>query len=279
LAAIAVGTDTGGSIRIPAACCGIVGFKGTHDAVSRAGVWSLADTLDHVGPFARRGGCDARLRSDGGLPIGCPGPRVICAPAPGPAGAVLLRPAGRRNPERIEAVLNDLTGASAVGGAADPGVEYASAAVRNHLHRSCQANWKLLTEHAEGISPDVRVRLEVGQFIAAIDYVKAQRLRRQLRDSMIAALSDADVLVLPTLPMSLPQQGLSVIQFAGRKMPLTGAMTRLSGPFNSAGMPAISIPCGNDDKGLPVSLQLVGRPGADSTVLAVAKFAENVLGQ
>jgi aspartyl-tRNA(Asn)/glutamyl-tRNA(Gln) amidotransferase subunit A len=144
---------------------------------------------------------------------------------------------------------------------------------------ACQSNWKLLADHAEGISPEVRVRLEIGQFIAAIDYVKAQRLRRQLRDNMIAALKDADVLALPALPLSLPRQGLGVIQFAGRKMPLAGAMTRLSGPFNSAGMPAISIPCGQDDKGLPASLQLVGRPGADSTVLAIAKFAETVLGR
>jgi len=250
--------------------------------VSRAGVWPLADTLDHVGPFARTV-ADAALAFEvmAGLPIGCLGSKVIARPRlvrPAPFFYDQLEGAIR---ERIEAVLNQLTGAGArLEERQIQGVEYASAAQFVTIcTEACQANWKLLTEHAEGISPDVRVRLEVGQFIAAIDYVKAQRLRRQLRDSMIAALSDADVLVLPTLPLSLPQQGLSVVQFAGRKMPLTGAMTRLSGPFNSAGMPAISIPCGNDDKGLPVALQLVGRPGADSTVLAVAKFAENALGQ
>jgi aspartyl-tRNA(Asn)/glutamyl-tRNA(Gln) amidotransferase subunit A len=89
LAAIAVGTDTGGSIRIPAACCGIVGFKGTHDAVSRAGVWPLADTLDHVGPFARTV-ADATLAFEvmAGLPIGCLGSKVISRPR-------LVRPARR----------------------------------------------------------------------------------------------------------------------------------------------------------------------------------------
>ncbi len=282
LATIAVGTDTGGSIRIPAACCGIVGFKGTHDAVSRAGVWPLADTLDHIGPLARTV-ADAALGFEvmAGLPVGCLGSKVIARPR-------LVRPApffydqleGTIR-ERIEAVLDQLTGAGAKLEEREiQGMEYAPAAQFVTIcTEACQSNWKLLTDHAEGISPEVRVRLEIGQFIAAIDYVKAQRLRRQLRDNMIAALKDADVLALPALPLSLPRQGLGVIQFAGRRMPLAGAMTRLSGPFNSAGMPAISIPCGKDDNGLPVSLQLVGRPGADSTVLAVAKFAETVLGR
>jgi len=68
------------------------------------------------------------------------------------------------------------------------------------------------------------------------------------------------------------------MEFAGRKVPLPAAMTRLTAPFNFSGLPALSLPCGRDDKGLPVSLQLVGRPGADSTVLAVGRWAETVLG-
>ena len=280
LAAIAVGTDTGGSIRIPAACCSIVGFKGTHDAVSREGVHPLAWTLDHIGPLARSA-ADAALGFEAmaGLPAGCIGGKVIERPRlirPAPFFYDQLDDAVR---DRIEAVLKQLTSAGATLDARRvEGMEYAPAAQFVTIcTEGCQANWNLLTERAEGISPDVRVRLEVGQFISAIDYVKAQRVRRQLRDNMIAALKDADVFVLPTLPLLPPKQGLSVIDFAGRKMPLPGAMTRLTGPFNSSGMPAASIPCGNSAKGLPISLQLVGRPGADSTVLAVAKFAERVL--
>jgi aspartyl-tRNA(Asn)/glutamyl-tRNA(Gln) amidotransferase subunit A len=79
--------------------------------------------------------------------------------------------------------------------------------------------------------------------------------------------------------LSIPKQGQTTIEFGGRKMPVAGAVTRLSGPFNSAGMPALSIPCGTDNKGLPVSLQFVGRPGADATVLAVGKWAEAVLAE
>ena len=281
LATIAVGTDTGGSIRIPAACCGIVGFKGTHEAVSRAGVWPLADTLDHTGPLARSV-ADAALGFEvmAGLPAGCLSGKQIERPR-------MIRPApyfyehleaGIR--ERVEAVVKRLTAAGAVlEQQRVDGMQYAAAAQFVTLcAEACQANWKLLTERGERISPEVRVRLEIGQFIAAIDYVKAQRLRRSIRDNMIAALQHADVLVLPTLPVSIPKQGLSFMEFAGRKVPLPAAMARLTSPFNFSGLPALSLPCGKDDKGLPVSLQLVGRPGADSTVLAVGKWAETVLG-
>jgi aspartyl-tRNA(Asn)/glutamyl-tRNA(Gln) amidotransferase subunit A len=280
LAAIAVGTDTGGSIRIPAACCGIVGFKGTHEVVSRAGVWALADTLDHIGPLARSV-TDAALGFEvmAGLPSGCISQKVIGQPRlvrPAPFFYDTLDDAIR---SRIEAVLDRLQGAGArLEERRIDAIELAPAAQFMTLCvEACQSNWALLIEHADGISPDVRLRLEVGQFIGAIDYVKAQKLRRQLRDNMIGALKDADVLVLPTLAVSIPKQGISVIEFGGRKVPLAGTMTRLTGPFNSAGMPALSIPCGTDSGGLPVALQLVGRPGADATVLAVGKWVESVL--
>jgi aspartyl-tRNA(Asn)/glutamyl-tRNA(Gln) amidotransferase subunit A len=282
LSAIAVGTDTGGSIRIPAACCGIVGFKGTHEAVSRAGVWPLSDTLDHIGPLARSV-ADAALGFEvmAGLPPGCIGAKNIERPRlikPVPYFFDQLDGPIR---ERIEVVLRKLTGAGAtLEERRIDAVQYAPAAQFVTIAADgCQSNWALLTGRGDRIGADVRLRLEVGQFIAAIDYIKAQRLRRQIRDSMIAALKDADVFALPTIPLSIPKQGLTTIEFGGRKMLVAGAVTRLSGPFNSAGMPALSIPCGVDNKGLPVSLQLVGRPGADATVLAVGKWAEAVLAE
>lgn len=282
LAAIAVGTDTGGSIRIPAACCAIVGFKGTHEAVSRAGVWPLSDSLDHIGPLTRSVS-DAALSFEimAGLPAGCIASKSVERPRlvkPAPYFFDLLDGPVR---ERINAVLRKLNGAGATleERRVDaiqyvPAVQFVTIAVDG-----CQSNWSLLTGRGERIGAEVRVRLEVGQFIAGIDYVKAQRLRRQIRDAMVAALKDADVFVLPTMPLSTPKQGLSTIELGGRKMPLAGAVTRLTGPFNSTGMPALSIPCGTGSNGLPVSLQLVGRPGADATVLAVGRWAEGVLAE
>jgi aspartyl-tRNA(Asn)/glutamyl-tRNA(Gln) amidotransferase subunit A len=280
LATIGVGSDTGGSIRVPAACCGIVGFKPTHDAVSREGVWPLAWTLDHIGPLARSAG-DAALAFEvmAGLPAGCitgkqlDRPRLV-TPAP-----FFFEHLDDAISERIDAALQalDAAGATLEGRRID-GMEYAPATQFVTLcSEACQANWELITQHAEGISPDIRLRFEIGQFIGAVDYIKAQRLRRWLRENMIDALNDADALVLPTLPVSIPKQGVTTLEFAGRTLPVPAAFTRLTSPFNFSGMPAVSIPCGRDRNGLPVGLQLVGRPGADATVLAAARWCEAAL--
>jgi aspartyl-tRNA(Asn)/glutamyl-tRNA(Gln) amidotransferase subunit A len=95
---------------------------------------------------------------------------------------------------------------------------------------------------------------------------------------MIGALKDADAFVLPSIPISLPKAGTTMVEIAGRVLPVPAAVTRLTSPFNFSGLPAISLPCGTDRNGLPVGLQLVGRPGADATVLAAARWCEQVLG-
>jgi aspartyl-tRNA(Asn)/glutamyl-tRNA(Gln) amidotransferase subunit A len=280
IAAIAVGTDTGGSIRIPAACCGVVGFKPSHDAVSREGVWPLAWTLDHIGPLARSVD-DAALGFEvmAGLPPGCVSGKRLEQPRlvkPTPFFFEHLDPIIARH---IDNVLSRLTGAGATlatrkvdGAEQAPTAQFITIATE-----ACQANWDLLIKRPEGISPEVRLRIEIGQFIGGVDYVKAQRLRRALRDAMIAALKDADVFVLPSLPISLPKTGTTMAEIAGRVLPVPTAVTRLTSPFNFSGLPAISIPCGSDRNGLPVGLQLVGRPGADATVLAAARWCEQVL--
>jgi aspartyl-tRNA(Asn)/glutamyl-tRNA(Gln) amidotransferase subunit A len=280
IVAIGVGTDTGGSIRIPAACCGITGFKPTHEAVSREGCWPLADSLDHIGPLTRDVE-DATLAFEvmAGLPSGCIAAKRIERPRlvkPEPFFYDHLDPEVSRHVNAALAKL-EKSGASVSGGRiAD--IQYAPAAQFVTIcAEACQANWELLTQRGEGISSDVRVRLEVGQFVGAIDYVKAQRLRKRIRDNMIGALADGDVFVLPTVPVAIPRSGAPTIDFAGRKVPLPGVMTRFTGPFNSSGMPACSIAFGKDANGLPVSLQFVGKPGADATVLAVARWAQSVL--
>jgi len=280
LATIAVGTDTGGSIRIPAACCGIVGLKGSYEAVSREGVWPLAFTLDHIGPLTRSA-ADAALAFEvmAGLPAGCTASKQVDRPS-------LVKPAGFFF-ENIEgAVRNTIDRALAQFAAAGARVaeraiediESAPAAQFVTLAtEACQADWELLMTRPEGISPEVRLRLEIGQFIGGIDYVKAQRLRRRLRQNLLAALGDAHVLVSPALPIRVPKAGVTTLKLGGRMLPLAAAMTRFSGPFNATGLPAISIPASKDEHGMPVNLQLVGRPGADATVLAVARWCEQAL--
>lgn len=280
LAAIAVGTDTGGSIRIPAACCGVVGFKPSYEAVSRDGVWALAWSLDHIGPLARSVR-DATLAFEvmAGLPEGCvSGKRVErpCLARPAPFFFDELDACTRAH---MEHVLGRL---SAAGMPVEErwieGIEYAPMTQFLTLStEACQANWELLTRRPDGLAPDVRLRLEVGQFIAGVDYVKAQRLRRWLRDNLVAALEGVDAFVVPALPVSLPERDTATLEVGGRTLPVPGVLTRLTSPFNFSGLPAVSIPCGRDANGLPAGVQIVGRPGADATVLAVARRCEEVL--
>jgi len=280
LATIGVGTDTGGSIRIPAACCGVVGFKGSYEAVSREDVWPLAFSLDHIGPLARSV-ADAALGFEvmAGLPAGCISTKQVERPHLVKPSVFFFEDIDEVVRKRVEAALQALAGAGAeISERALDGIEYAPATQWITLcTEACHADWELLMTRPEGISADVRLRLEVGQFIGGVDYVKAQRMRRWLRDNMVAALSEGHVLVTPALPVRIPRAGTTTIEIAGRTLPIPSAMTRFSSPFNMAGLPAISLPIGKDDDGAPVGLQLVGRPGADATVLAVARWCERVL--
>lgn len=282
LAAIAVGTDTGGSIRVPAACCGVVGFKPSYDAVSREGVWPLAWTLDHIGPLARSVD-DAALAFEvmAGLPAGCVSQKRLEQPKLARPRPFFFDHMDAAVCARIDAVLAQLAAAGAqLGERTVEGIEYAPATqFLTICTEACQANWELLTQRPEGLAADTRLRLEIGQFIGGTDYVKAQRLRRWLRDNLLAALDGLDALVLPTLPVSVPKQGTATLDIGGRVLPVPTALTRLTSPFNFSGLPACSIPCGRDAAGLPVGLQIVGRAGADATVLAVARWCEGVLGE
>ena len=280
LCAGALGTDTGGSVRIPASLCGIVGLKPTYGRVSRAGVVPLAWSLDHIGPLARTVD-DAVIAFEAmaGLPEGCVGGKRVERPKMVRPVAFFFDHVEDMVRSRIMEVLGQLDAAGArIDERNVEGIEYAPATQFLTLcSEACQANWELLMKRPAGLSPDVRLRLEVGQFIGAVDYVKAQRLRRWLRENMIAAMGDAEVLVLPTLPVSIPRQGINTLQIGDRILPVPTALTRLTSPFNFSGLPALSIPCGLDARGLPVGLQLVGRPGADATVLAVGRWCEAVL--
>ena len=280
LSAIAVGTDTGGSIRIPAACCGVVGFKPSYEQVSREGVLPLAWSLDHIGPLTRTVG-DAALAFEvmAGLKAGsgnvAPAQKLkLVRPLPfffdyldGDTASAFNRVLGKL--EKAGATIQERSIADMRLAASTQFVTLAS--------EGCQANWHLLTSAGDRIGEDVRVRLEIGQFIAAIDYINAQRLRRQLRDNMIAALKPGEVFVLPTLPIVPVEKGVRFVDFGGRKIPTPGAMTRLTGPFNFSGLPALSLPCDEWVPGLPFSLQLAGRPGADLGVLSVGLAVEEIL--
>jgi len=277
----AVGTDTAGSIRIPAACCGVVGFKPSYDAISRQGVMDLGPTLDHVGPITQSVDDAAllfsvmagqtpqvprRLASLQGLHIGVPSHYFFDPLAPDVRRA--LDEAIRRI-EADGAVMHPVE---------IPGVEHGPALQFATLCSEATAiHWRRLVQVPESLGEDVRVRLEIGQLFPAIWYTRAQGARTRLAASLASALAGVDILLTPTLRTTAPPAGSASVTLGKLNMPLHTAMTSLTLPFNLAGLPAITLPCGHGDNGLPVGMQLAGRQGGDWQVLAAAHRVEALL--
>ena len=275
-----VGTDTGGSVRIPAAACGLVGLKPTFGEVSCDGVVPLAPSLDHVGPLAR---CvaDARLVFRALRPA---------APARPAARDPVTRRLGCPRPfflERLDAGVREAF-EGALGRLGDAGWDVHDApighagdtpAVCLHLllPEAAAAHAHGLDHHAERYCPDVRLRLELGRYVLAEDYVRARRGRAVLAEAVDAALAGRDALVLPALAMPAPRLGSDAVYVDGRAEPLRPLMLRLTQLFNATGHPAVSIPGGLTPGGLPCGLQLVGRRNRTDHLLDVAEACEAVL--
>ena len=281
LATIAVGSCTGGSIRMPAACCGIVGFKPTYDAVPREGVYPLAWSLDHIGPLTRSVE-DAAVAFEvmAGLPEHSMLPHTaIAAPRimkPRKFFYDLLDDEVRG---AMEAALARFRAAGAPVAEVDvPGIELAPGIqLITIATEGAEANAALLARHGDKLGEDVRLRLETGQFYLAVDYIKAQRLRNQVRQSMVASFADADVMIIPAMPVLPPKSGTMMLELGGKTMHVAPILTRFTSPINFCGFPALSMPCGKSKSGLPVNLQVVGRPGADAAVLRAARWCERQL--
>ena len=280
-----IGTDTGGSIRIPSAACGIVGLKPGKDEVSTDGVVPLSWTLDHVGPLARSvddawlihqtlvaRAPSVRLRpleskAIGSLTIGVPRPYFLD----------LLEDDVRR-------VFDERIRALASGGAriVDVTIAHADLIAPVYLHivlaEAAAYHRRTLDTTPELYTPSVRHRLEMGGYVLAEDYVRALRGREVLRAEVRDAVRGVDALALPTLPIAAPRLGQASVDLDGRNEPVRTLRLRLTQLFNLTGNPAITLPCGRTSAGLPCGLQLVGRGGGTPQLLAVAAACERYLG-
>lgn len=270
-----IGTDTGGSIRIPAAACGIVGLKPTHGELPLDGIVPLSPTCDHVGPMALTVE-DARLvfQALKGT-AGTAGPRPERATFGVPSGYLLERLDSdvRGTLGRVRAEL-----AHAGHSVVDVEIQGSRATPDAYLHIVLpEAAWyhaATLDSDPSGYSPGVRLRLEMGRYVLAEDYVRAMRLRERLTSAVDRALDGCDALLLPSLAIPAPPAGAQSVEIEGQAEPLRGAMLRLTQLFNLTGHPAISLPAGVNRNGLPIGMQLVAARHRTDQLLAIAGAVE-----
>jgi aspartyl-tRNA(Asn)/glutamyl-tRNA(Gln) amidotransferase subunit A len=278
MALATIGTDTGGSIRIPSAACGIVGLKPSLGEVSIDGVVPLSRTLDHVGPLALSvtDAClvyhallgDAAAQPPAAMPM-----RGLRLAVPRKYFCEMLDAEVRA---RFEEALDRLRSAGAR--IDDIEIQHATeiATVYLHLVLSDAAAYHAATLDSmpDKYTPNVRIRLEMGRYVLAEDYVRALAGRERLRREVDGSLAEHDALILPTLPIPAPAIGASTVEINGAAEPVRNLMLRLTQPFNVTGHPAISIPSGTNAAGLPCAVQLVGLRMQTDALIGVALACE-----
>ena len=279
MALASVGTDTGGSIRIPSACCGLVGLKPSFGEVPVDGVVPLSTTLDHVGPIVRTVADAAAMHAV----LARIAPRDLHPPPPSKLRLARLRGYFEELlDDGVRAAYDQAVTRFVAAGVTVEDVTIAHAAdmpaIYLHIVLPEAAAWHAATLERcpERYTPNVRLRLEMGRYVLAEDYLRALAARRVIAQELDHALDRADALVLPTLPIVAPVVGEETVAVAGRREPVRAAMLRLTQPFNLSGHPALALPCGTAS-GLPVSLQLVGRHARTWRLLEIGAALESPL--
>ena len=273
-----IGTDTGGSIRIPAAACGLVGLKPTLGEISIDGVVPLSRTMDHVGPLALTvaDACLVHHALLGDAAASTPAPMPLTGlrlAVPRPYFCDLLDDEVRK---AFDAVLERLR----AGGVHIDDIEIHHAAdiatIYLHIVLSDAAAYHARTLDAmpDRYTPPVRMRLEMGRYILSEDYVRALAGREVLTREVDAALGQHDALILPTLAIPAPPLGATSVDISGRPEPIRNVMLRLTQLFNITGHPAISLPAGKTRTGLPCAVQLVGCRHETDALLRLALACE-----
>lgn len=274
VAPLAVGTDTGGSIRIPASYCGILGLKPSFGLVPTDGVFPLSGSLDHVGPLARSA-------SDAAALLGAMSGQDIELAAPSLSGLkVGVVSAHLESPhvsQGVREVMRRGLQALARAGAVVKPVEIPGAGAANRalisilLPEASLFHERIWQMRPEGYAPGTRAQIEAGFSTSAVEYVRAQRLRSQLRDSVQALFAEFDVLLSPSVAFVAPREDPLIEGDDG------GPEMLSSGLANMTGHPALSLPFGMSE-GLPVGVQLMGALGEDAVLLSIAAAVEALVG-
>jgi aspartyl-tRNA(Asn)/glutamyl-tRNA(Gln) amidotransferase subunit A len=261
---LALGTDSGGSIRIPAACCGIVGFKPTYGLVSLEGCFPLAPSFDHAGPMARDvATCEEALQMlvPGFEPLALESLEEI------EVGVAWVGDADPLVRGRVEAAAAHFSHRREI---ELPGPEGVS---RLFMREVAGVHQELFAENSDLYGEDLRIKIERCLDVTDAEAETAARRRTEYREKVESALAGRALIVTPTLPCVAPRVG------AGGTGDVDVRETLISRtfPFNALGWPALALPCGAAEDGLPASVQIVGRQGTDALVLAAGRLLEAAL--
>ena len=276
MALASVGTDTGGSVRIPAAACGVVGLKPSFGEVSCEGVVPLARTLDHVGPLGITvADVDILYRAmqDSDSPVRDKLTKNVRLGLPRQYFLDILD-------GEVRAVFDATIDRLRKTGCLIETVEIAYAAeirktyLYTQLREAFDAHANMLKKHASAYTPNVRERLELGRSVSDADYTRAQLTRDVLRGQVNMALEERQALILPTLSVPAPPLGVTEVTIGEHTSDLRSLMLRQTQLFNLTGHPVISIPCGETSDGLPCAVQLVGHLGKTNRLLSLASRYE-----
>ena len=288
--ALTMGSDTGGSIRIPSALCGLVGLKPTYGRVSRYGLTPLAWSQDHAGPMARTvedcallmnvaAGYDPKDPTSLNLPV----PdftKALAAEIKGLRVGVPKEyfelPLDSRVKEIVWKAIRRLGELGAIVSEVSWPMVHICTAMANAIQMSEATAYhsKLIRTQGAKIYPPVRLRLEAGFFISGTDYVQAQRARTLFYRESLSLMKEVDLLAGPTLPVTAFEIGTTKVKVENTRVGAIALLTQYTRPFNLNGFPAITVPCGFSEDGLPIGLQLAGRPLEEETVLRAAHAYE-----
>jgi aspartyl-tRNA(Asn)/glutamyl-tRNA(Gln) amidotransferase subunit A len=268
LADAALGSDSGGSIRIPAACCGVVGFKPSRGRVPLEGCFPLAPTFDHAGPMARDVEACAQM---------------LEALAPGfdraelgsleelKVGIAWIEHAEPLVQRRVQAAAELFPRSRAV---AFPFPEGLGAVF---MREAAESHRGLFPEHAEAYGDNVRAKLEACVRVTDADLDAARRGLETYRERAAEAIEGIQLLVTPTLAFVAPPAFSDDLEIHDGDLEIRDAVVRFTYPFNALGWPALALPCGPAEDGLPASVQLVAPAGEDARVLAAGALLERAL--
>jgi aspartyl-tRNA(Asn)/glutamyl-tRNA(Gln) amidotransferase subunit A len=257
---LGLGTDSGGSIRIPAACCEVVGFKPSFGLVAMDGCFPLAPSFDHAGPMAADvAGCaDAMEVLAGVIPRSV---RVLDDLEVGVAWLEHAEPGVRA---RVEAAVGHFPRRRAIDLPLPEGLHPAFQAEIADVHRA------LFTRRRDSYGTNVGTKIARALCVCEGEADAARDARERYRERYAAALAGVDLVASPTLPVEPPPANVDELE-------VREAMTKFTFPLNAVGVPALALPCGRTEAGLPASVQLFGRPGSDDLVLAAGALLEHAL--